>query len=45
MTITSLVCPWNDLIGLSEPSLQTWMHLSVELQITKIIKLDSLRSQ
>ena len=27
---TSFVCPWNDLIGFSLPSLQTWMHLSVE---------------
>ena len=27
---TSFVCPWKDLIGFSLPSLQTWMHLSVE---------------
>ena len=28
--LTSFVCPWKDLIGLSVPSLQTCMHLSVE---------------
>ena len=30
MALTSLVCPWNDLIGLSFPSWQTWICLSVE---------------
>ena len=30
MAFTSLVCPWNDLTGLSETRRQAWMHLSVE---------------
>merc|ERR1719219_2428375 len=30
MALTSLVWPWNDLIGFSFPSWQTWICLSVE---------------
>ena len=32
------VCPWNVLIGLSCPNLQTWMHISV-LQEAKVLLL------
>lgn len=32
------VCPWNVLMGLSCPSLQTWMHMSV-LQEANVLLL------
>lgn len=29
IALTSLVCPWKVLTGRSQPSLHTWMHMSV----------------
>lgn len=37
-THTLTVCPWNVLMGLSCPSLQTWMHISV-LQEANVLLL------
>ena len=41
IALTSLVCPWKDLTGLSVPSLQTWMHWSVEQEANEVLLCQS----
>lgn len=41
MALTSLVCPWNDLMGLSWPSWHTWMHWSVEQEAKEVLVCQS----
>lgn len=38
VTVPLTVCPWNVLMGLSCPSLQTWIHMSV-LQEANVLLL------
>ncbi len=44
IAFTSLVCPWKDLIGLSIPNLQTWIHWSVEQDAKDVFDCQSTSS-